>query len=304
MGELQPAVKDDFKILSLESTTKKITETMDKVKDDFMYIGFLLWEVNHFNYYEAKGYSSTVEYAEKELGFKQASTYNFISICDKFSEKRENGYPTMHLDKKFKDYNFTQLVEIKSLKIEQLDSITPDMSKKQIREKKKELKSNDSNIIDVEFKQDQVDLVENQTVILDDPVPNEIENLKINYNVLLKETDILRSNFKIINDDHTNLMHENEKLNKENIKLKKSNLNIKQNDLEKIIISDVMVEDPKEKIITYLKNRLIVLKKLAKDEKPKSNTENCFSASYYEYLGAIHEVDLLLFSLERDQLDT
>ena len=63
MGELQPAVKDDFKILSLESTTKKITETMDKVKDDFMYIGFLLWEVNHFNYYEANSYTHLFVFA-------------------------------------------------------------------------------------------------------------------------------------------------------------------------------------------------------------------------------------------------
>ena len=164
MVNLQPAVKDDFKYISLESTTKKINETMDKVKNDFMYIGFLLWEVNHFKYYESKGYCSVVEYAEKELGFKQASTYNFISICEKFSEKRESGYPTMKLDSKFKDYNFTQLVEIKSLKIDQLDSITPDMSKKQIREKKKELKSNENNIVEVEFVADNKEVKEVQVV--------------------------------------------------------------------------------------------------------------------------------------------
>lgn len=306
MEELQPAVKDNVNFISLEHATKKIAETFNKVKDDFIYIGFLLWEVNHYKYYESKGYESVVEYAEKELGFKQASTYNFISICAKFSRKTEFGTPSMFLDEKFKDYNFTQLVEIKSLKVDQLDSITPDMSKKQIRDKKKELKSNENNIIDVEFKQDQVDLVENQTVILVDPVPavknkdnlslkqvdsiienkilkdkiklfeeeknnqfidiqklkkenlllkkedqvvnlEENEKIRINYNVLLKETDILRVNFKAINEDHTKLMHENEKLKKENekikkenLKLKKSNLDPKQNNSSDNIISDVL----------------------------------------------------------------
>lgn len=148
---------------------------MKKVKDDFMYIGFLLWEVNHFKYFESKGYSSVVEYAEKELNFKQAATYNFISLCDKFSAKRENGYPTMQLDEKFKDFNFSQLVEIKSLTLEQVNSISSDMSIRDIKKKKKELKNEpviiENNIIDVEFKQDQVDLVENHTVIFADPVP-------------------------------------------------------------------------------------------------------------------------------------
>lgn len=88
MVELQPAVKNEFALLNLESTTKKITETINKVKDDFMYIGFLLWEVRELKHYTAKGYSSVIEYAEKELNFKQASTYNFISICERFSERR------------------------------------------------------------------------------------------------------------------------------------------------------------------------------------------------------------------------
>lgn len=230
MGNLQPAVKDDFKFISLESTTKKINETMDKVKNDFMYIGFLLWEVNHFKYYESKGYCSVVEYAEKELGFKQSSTYNFISICEKFSAKKESGYPTMQLDQKFKDYNFTQLVEIKSLNVEQLKSINSNMSKKQIREKKKELKKElENNVIDVEFK-----------------------------------TDIVMPGMS----------------------------EIKTKLIDSVIDENIY----KDNVIKYLVVRMEVLKDLVKSQKKKESND------YYEFKGALHEVDLLLDCIKNDEV--
>lgn len=161
MGELQPAVKEE-KLIALDHTTKKIHDTIERVKTDFMYIGLLLWEVNNYKSYEVKGYKSVVEYADKEFGFKQASTYNFISICDRFSRKNK-GYPTVYLDDKFKDFNFTQLVEIKSLSDDDIKKIDSSMSKREIREKKKELKKNKSEkiievksekIVEVKFNED------------------------------------------------------------------------------------------------------------------------------------------------------
>lgn len=149
----------------LQGHTKKIKETLDKVANDFIYIGFLLWEVKFYDYYKEYGYKNVVEYAQKELNFKKAATYNFISVCEKFSRKTASGFPTMNLDDKYSKFNFTQLCEVLPLSPSQLDTITPDMSKQEIREKKKELKSKDENVITVEFKQDQEALVNNQTVI-------------------------------------------------------------------------------------------------------------------------------------------
>lgn len=178
---VQPAEQNNFALLNLNSTTDKINKTLSKIKEDFVYIGFLLWEVREYKFYESKGYSSVVEYAEKELNFKKTSTYNFISVCEKFSTKKENGNPTMNLDSKYKDFSFSQLVEIKTLPVEQLNSFSPSMSKRDIREKKKELNSNESNIIDVEFKQDQVVLKENQINFSDKILKDRYEALDIEF---------------------------------------------------------------------------------------------------------------------------
>lgn len=166
MSSVQASGKDDFSLISLNSTTEKINKTLGKIKEDFLYIGFLLWEVREYKFYESKGYGSVVEYAEKELNFKKSSTYNFISVCEKFSCKKDNGNPTMNLDSKYKDFSFGQLIEIKSLSEDKLESIDSNMSTRDIREKKKELnkepETTENNIIDVDFKADQELLVKNQ----------------------------------------------------------------------------------------------------------------------------------------------
>lgn len=311
MDELQPAVKDDFKSINLEGHTKKIAETIQKVKNDFMYIGFLLWEVNHFKYYEAKGYSSVVEYAEKELNFKQASTYNFISICEKFSEKRDSGYPTMHLDEKFKDFNFTQLVEIKSLKPEQLNSITPDMSKKQIREKKKELKSNDSSnskIIDVEFDNVQEILTNNQ-ISIDEVVPvkknksKDIDNLKVVDSII----EIDEEHKKIIEKQKENIIALNsqiEQFTDRNLKLVNENKELKEQIIEKsnqVALTEKqnfvpIIESTQIDVMKYLKDRLEVLMSLAKEVKKES-------IDRVKYLAGAYEVELLIDFVEKNGED-
>ncbi len=218
MGKLQPAVKKEDKLITLEHTTQKINETIDRVKTDFMYIGLLLWEVNEYKTYEAKGYKSVVDYALYEFGFKQSSTYNFIAISEKFSRKNK-GYPTVYLDDKFKDFNFTQLVEIKSLSSDQIKLIDPSMSKREIREKKKDLKNKKSEkIVNVDFKdQCKNSIIEGQI---------SIDDVKFDFS----------------------------------------------------------------KINTFLEERFNILKELVRDEKKRSKG----SQQYFEFLGALHEVEFFI----------
>lgn len=296
MGLVQPVGNEntEFALLNLNDVTKKINNTLDKIKDDFVYIGFLLWEANYYKHYLAKGYFSIVEYAEKELNFKKSTTYNFISVCEKFSSKREkDGYPSMNLDSKFKDFSFTQLIEIKTLSLEQMDSFNPNMSKRQIIEKKKELKSKESNIIDVEFKQDQVDLIENQTIILVDPVPvvKNKDNLSLKQVDSIIENKILKDKIKLFEEEKNNQTIDIQKLIKENSKLKNENLSLKKED-------QVVNLDYKENVIKYLTDRLEVLRGLAKGQKKISPNSN----DYFEYLGAFHEVDLLLNCIKKDEI--
>ena len=64
--------------------TEKIKKAMYDAARQFVYIGFLLWEVQEYGYYGEKGYADVYEYAEAELGFKRSSTKNFIDINIKF----------------------------------------------------------------------------------------------------------------------------------------------------------------------------------------------------------------------------
>ena len=140
---------------NLDSTTQKIKKTIKDIAHSFYYIGLLLYEVRERKYYLEKGYSDVYEYAEKELMFKKTSTHNFISITERFSLKTKSGYPTMALDDKYDKYSYTQLSEMLSIKaIDPTQVINPSMSKREIREVKKNIKNKskvDNNIVDVEF---------------------------------------------------------------------------------------------------------------------------------------------------------
>lgn len=284
---VQPAGNDDdnFSLINLNSTTEKINKTVSKIKDDYIYIGFLLWEVREYKFYLSKGYESVVEYAEKELNFKKTSTYNFISVCEKFSKRHDNGNPTMNLDSKYKDFSFSQLVEIKTLPIEQLESFDSDMSKRDIREKKKELKNDESNIIDVEFKQDQADLIDNQTVICVDPV-SVVENKD---NISLKQVDsiiennISKDNIKLFEEEKNNQSCDIQNLKKENSEIKK----------EEHIEFIPTIEAHEKDIFDYLNDRLEVLRSLAKGLEKDSDDR-------IKYLAGAYEVELLIDFINKE----
>lgn len=124
--------------------TEKIKHAMYDAARQFVYIGFLLWEVQEFGYYNEKGYASVYEYAEKELGFKKSSTKNFIAINYEFGCR--NGLPrgiahqrTMSLQPQYQQFNYSQLCEMLSMSDKQREKVTPDMTVKQIRELKREV---------------------------------------------------------------------------------------------------------------------------------------------------------------------
>lgn len=127
--------------------TEKIKRAMYDAARQFVYIGFLLWEVQEYVYYREKGYGSVYEYAEKELGFKKSSTKNFIAINYEFGCR--NGLPrgiaherTMSLQPQYQQFNYSQLCEMLSMSDKQRAKVTPDMTVKQIREMKREVEPN------------------------------------------------------------------------------------------------------------------------------------------------------------------
>lgn len=124
--------------------TEKIKKAMYETAKQFVYIGFLLWEVQEYGYYSEKGYADVYEYAETELGFKRSSTKNFIAINIKFGSREiKNGWNTiqqrtMFLQPKYEKFSYSQLCEMLSMSETKRKIITPDMTVKQIREIKRQ----------------------------------------------------------------------------------------------------------------------------------------------------------------------
>lgn len=120
--------------------TQKIKSAMQETAKQFVYIGFLLWEVKEYEYFYENGYNSVYEYAEQELGFKRSSTKNFIAICENFCRKDRNfpRIPTMFLDDRWSDYQYSQLTEMLSMSAAKREETKPSMTVKQLRQLKKE----------------------------------------------------------------------------------------------------------------------------------------------------------------------
>lgn len=127
-----------------EGVTEKIKKAMYDAARQFVYIGFLLWEVQEYGYYKEHGYQSVYEYAEAELGFKKSSTKNFIAINYEFGYRKINNgweradHRTMNIQPKYQDFNYSQLCEMLAMSPAKRETITPDMTIKQIREIKKQ----------------------------------------------------------------------------------------------------------------------------------------------------------------------
>lgn len=115
--------------------THKIKKAMYDAAREFVYIGFLLWEVKEYEYYYEGNYKSVYEYAEAELGFKKSSTKNFIAIAETFGtiKKGCDTTHTMSLQKKYSDYNYSQLTEMLAMSPAQRKKANPSMTVRDLR---------------------------------------------------------------------------------------------------------------------------------------------------------------------------
>lgn len=144
--------------------TQKIQRTIGQVADSFCYIGYLLYHCKKSEWFKELNYGSVIEYAEKELGFKKSTTYNFINVCERFSEYK-SGMPSDYIDQKYKCFTFQKLVQMTSIKnLDMLEEINSDMTVKEIKEKKISIRVEKQVINNIEVLESKID------IIIPDPV--------------------------------------------------------------------------------------------------------------------------------------
>lgn len=122
--------------LALASVKYLYTDIND-VRQRYFRLGFHLREFDKNRYYLCFGYSCLADFASVNLGMDASAISRCISVFEKFC-KRNDYHPTMFIQEKYEDFSYSQLVEMASIKDDDLlRQIKPDMSVREIREFKK-----------------------------------------------------------------------------------------------------------------------------------------------------------------------
>lgn len=187
---------NDDNSLMLRDHTEKIINSLQSISKEFLKVGYLLWEVNKYKWYELAGYESIIEYSNNELSLRKSQTYNFINVIERFGLVENGSKKYMKLKEGFEDYNFSQLCEMLPIDDDKIKLINPDMSCKTIRELKKTLEENDRiEIINdkIENKEVQTTGIEGNEIKIKSMTPyerrKEFEDNNLNY-VLKTDMDI------------------------------------------------------------------------------------------------------------------
>lgn len=114
-----------------------IKESSKNIVNNYLKLGKALQEIKKEKLYDLLGYQSIYEFTEKELNFSQTVTKNLIAVYEKFSDQKSN---PVELKSEYKNFNYTQLVELVPVDSNELSNFNPEMTIKEIRYKKIESK--------------------------------------------------------------------------------------------------------------------------------------------------------------------
>lgn len=114
----------------LNDTIDNLNISIKSLSDSFIEIGYYLKKIKDHSKFKELGYESIYEFTEKNYNFSKTTTKNFISVYERFGEINDFANPV--IDEKYSDYNFSQLVELVSVK-DDLNNFSPSQSIKEIR---------------------------------------------------------------------------------------------------------------------------------------------------------------------------
>ena len=146
-----------------------ITSALSSIAKNYEKVIFNLYWIYKTKSYVSFGYDSIITYASEKFGFKKSSTYDFITLAERFGNKDFTAF-----DSKYKDYEHSKLSLIADKSDTEIESLElkPDMSVKEIKALVKKHESASKSV------QDSVD---NESGI-DSEKPDFQESLVINDN--------------------------------------------------------------------------------------------------------------------------
>lgn len=115
-----------------------ILDDFADIKKRYISLGFHLEEFKRCKYYTDFGYLTFTDFCDENIPLDKGSISRCISVYQMFSEyDKTSNSRKMWIDDKYKDYSYSQLVEMLSFGTEVIRLIPPDMSVSKIRNLKK-----------------------------------------------------------------------------------------------------------------------------------------------------------------------
>ena len=114
-----------------------LREKMYNLKMNFIAAGYYLKYIRDHEQFREDGYESIWEFAEDNYGIKKSTASRWMAMNDKFSQ----GGNSPILAEEFRSFEKSQLQEMLYLDDKQMETVTPDMTVKEIREVRKQEES-------------------------------------------------------------------------------------------------------------------------------------------------------------------
>ena len=125
-----------YESLTYEEAKNILREKMDVMKKNFIAAGYYMKYIRDNELYREDGYESIWEFAEDNYGIRKSTASRWMAMNDKFSQ----GGNSPNLADEFKGFEKSQLQEMLHLDDKQIETVTPDMTVKEIREVRKPAK--------------------------------------------------------------------------------------------------------------------------------------------------------------------
>lgn len=251
------ATKENKELQSLEGNIHIVNIGLKSIVRGFYTVGKTLTQIQKYESYKLKGFNNFYDFTLSAFKLSKSHTSRLINVYNRFPGSN------------YESFSFSQLTEMLALPDDKLSEIKPEMTIKQIREVKKEVKKDEDKIIKkkdkIEFGK-QVDIADVVTVVDKNEneveelvnVANEIERLETVNKIIKNRKDVLESkheNLKKLNRD-----------NKEEINSLKSRLELSKISMDNLIKRDNQAINELKNDNANLLSQLADMQKMLKEK--------------------------------------
>ncbi len=110
-----------------------IAETWRQTQESTLKTAFVLYDVYTSGLYRIDNYKNIQEFALDKFGFRKTTVYSLINVVERFGAKIENGKPVHQIDDKYSGFSQSQLDVMLGHTDDELSSVRPEMSVREIR---------------------------------------------------------------------------------------------------------------------------------------------------------------------------